>query len=994
MVPPTRWQELFEVNPDGYPTEWQGLPTKARRIILRRAVTLRGDLNTPSEYLPGTEADHEDLRDVLLGNEDPLNPNHLAHEELLHFLRKGEYPEPVLSVNFPVVPPRGRPYVASWNIARARTCRNQGRVSYSLHGTNPFNANAICRPLKDEPLRSAFRAAIAASQRGVSSESMPDLLVGLSLHQTSGTDGRQLLSFMHGPSGSLALALGLLAIYRGEQHSLPFDRTLFTGDVRPAGQIAAVGQAEQKLQTLDDGFTSLIGSFEVQINHPSYTPVDFLEDAYQCAKADALVPSRHRKVVQGFMDVERNRHRFIEVPNFKGHASEIEIEQIYVDVPLFPRGNEEAQLQDAATYQEKVEAEQNKRRQLGMSGVPIPAMTIKDVIGSEKNAVILGHPGTGKSTLQAWISLQAIKGCKQELGLDSIGNEAPSVKLVPPRIPIVIRCRDLAGSGLFKDGLFMSDGKSPLEALLHFGLLSGGYYIADQVKPVTDQLAAIGQSKRLLLLIDGLDEVGPNREDFSRILKVLAGQETVRIIVTSRVSGFDRVRRYFEQFDQYHVGELKPDHRVSFVDKWQALFPSASTAQVGNRTLSLRDAVTNYSQTASLATNILLLTLICAEFGSGEALPSSRPELYDRFVQRAVQNNQVGRNRLDYDEVREALMILANHIRYRVRIDGGTDSYMISRGDAVKALAQSSTWGDAAATRKWLQNLMGGTGLLCERGDFLDPRTAESDQLIQFWHASFQEYFAGTAIRQGYASQEFQRLDQYLQTMELDWRTFTYNGTETRERIFSGASAEYLRHFIEGLPARSSGHPSPEIKDLSIDEALMGIRFYFDREPFAVAAFALDCISKATAKVNDTTLRQFVNLAIDHFQDTDFYNNDARTVMDEVFPAVAKAHDYGPKVVGFLLDRIENWVGDGLAVPCRALMTLGRASGDQDDLELISSKVGAALENRKPREMIYWSSQFANAMFTCHVNNEASNLDADVLREIASAAFKMLEVDL
>jgi predicted NACHT family NTPase len=200
--------------------------------------------------------------------------------------------------------------------------------------------------------------------------------------------------------------------------------------------------------------------------------------------------------------------------------------------------------------------------------------------------MILGRPGAGKTTFLKHLAM-----------LCSVGERFAE------RVPVFVTLKEFADT-INQPGLVNSIAASFAP---QFGL---------------EDCRRLLESGRGLLLLDGLDEV--QEKDHDRVLKEIRdfarryGQNI--IIITCRIAAREYI---FEQFTDVEVADFNPQQIEDFVTKW---------FQLKNRqqaTLFLERLKTS-EPVQELATNPLLLTLLCLEFEEASDFPASRAELYQR----------------------------------------------------------------------------------------------------------------------------------------------------------------------------------------------------------------------------------------------------------------------------------------------------------------------------------------------------------------------------
>ncbi|HEY9794514.1 MAG TPA: NACHT domain-containing NTPase [Leptolyngbyaceae cyanobacterium] len=203
--------------------------------------------------------------------------------------------------------------------------------------------------------------------------------------------------------------------------------------------------------------------------------------------------------------------------------------------------------------------------------------------------MVLGKPGSGKTTFLKYLAIQC-----------SFGNFLGNL------VPIFITLRDFA------------EAKNQLSCLAFIvGLLSNSDLTENQITELIKQGKA-------LILFDGLDEI--REEDTNQAIKQIREfsdqYHTNRFVITCRIAA----REYtFEKFTEVEVADFNNKQIKTFTEKWFQL-KDLDLAKRFMQQLQSNPPI------EELATNPLLLTLLCLEFEDSGDFPTDRAELYKRGI--------------------------------------------------------------------------------------------------------------------------------------------------------------------------------------------------------------------------------------------------------------------------------------------------------------------------------------------------------------------------
>jgi internalin A len=399
--------------------------------------------------------------------------------------------------------------------------------------------------------------------------------------------------------------------------------------------------------------------------------------------------------------------------------------------------------------------------ELDLDHWPADVQPVLETVASASRLVLLGDPGTGKSTLVNWITFQLARKpdnpWKQKLG-----------RLLP--VPFILR---EGASG--KDGGW--EGVYTLSVALQ---------LPQRVPAEVAQAMETGQA---FLLLDGVDEIGDVQVRLDlrdAVLEAMAKYPKCRWLLTSRCVGYEEV-----PFDHVVVdGPMSSGDSVMRGDDLTAAAPCSSTLPIAElrylapfddrridqfadnwflrrvvpRERALRasqelvTAVRSSPATSPLARIPQLLTMIALIYRVRATLPNGRWLLYEQIAETYLKSLDAYRRLkvLDYplDQKKRWLARVAFEMQLRrqsAEDEAGlvktVQSDCLPTGDEVRAwiadaMNRSGFAGDPQTAGELVDYVSRRSGLLVPRG--VDRSGQER---YAFAHLSFQEYFAACFLR-------------------------------------------------------------------------------------------------------------------------------------------------------------------------------------------------------------------------------------------------------
>ncbi|HEX8920193.1 MAG TPA: DUF4062 domain-containing protein, partial [Pyrinomonadaceae bacterium] len=260
-----------------------------------------------------------------------------------------------------------------------------------------------------------------------------------------------------------------------------------------------------------------------------------------------------------------------------------------------------------------------------------PSQAVLDAITDSRHqhAIILGDPGSGKSTLSRYVLLSLITDA---------GDERLR-RAFEAHLPLLIELRSYMG--------LCAEGKCDtfLEFLDYMGETEGWHLNRDALH---HHLKADG---RAIVIFDGLDEIfePEAREKVARRIAGFASDyPKVRIIVTSRIIGYRRKILEDAGFTHFTLQDLNEQQVATFVDQWYSLALSDRPDEARERRERILHSFRESASIRQLAGNPMLLTIM-AIIGKHQELPRERWKLYDHAASVLIQHWDINKHLRERD---------------------------------------------------------------------------------------------------------------------------------------------------------------------------------------------------------------------------------------------------------------------------------------------------------------------------------------------------------
>jgi len=484
--------------------------------------------------------------------------------------------------------------------------------------------------------------------------------------------------------------------------------------------------------------------------------------------------------------------------------------------------------------------------------------------------ILLGDPGSGKSTLARYLLLSVLA--------ESAENAEVFKTSFAGHLPLLVELRNYMGE------VASQHCAGFLEYFHYLGKTQG--YTLNHLE-LKEQL----KTRPSLIIFDGLDEIfDPVKRE--KITEEIIGfaleyQDKARVLVTSRIIGYQGKALQAADFCEYTLLDFEPAQIKTFAEGWFNLVFRDKPEEAVSRYKRIETALQNSPAIRQLAGNPLLLTMI-AIIAKHQELPRERAKLYEHATRVLchhwdVTGHKIKETPADFMWEDDKLELLRK-IAWRMQAgEKGLKGNFILSDDLHDEIAKylENRWGLSKVEIGKISHTM--IAQLRERNFILCLYGA---QLYGFVHRTFLEYFCAAEIVYRFEKQQTLSIEELKTDIFLaHFRDETWH--EVLRLICGMIEPRFTGELVEFLVS----HAEIEIKDDFVEK--------LESNPLKELVFAQTCLNEANKPVEST-----VKLLYSKLQD--FAGHEDWSVRKAAVESLAEHYQDRPEIYSLLQQVVQD----------------------------------------------------------------------------------------
>lgn len=396
-----------------------------------------------------------------------------------------------------------------------------------------------------------------------------------------------------------------------------------------------------------------------------------------------------------------------------------------------------------------------------------------ELLSTVYRAVVLGNPGSGKSTFA------------QKLCHDLSARYSSRLFAGRQLTPILVILRDYGAEKREND----------LSILQFIEKKASSDY---QVEAPHDAFKYLLLNGRTIVIFDGLDELldTSRRQEVSRAVESFCTlYPSVPVLVTSRVVGYEQAPLDGRKFETFRLSDFDEEQVREYATKW---FAANTDLNLEQQRRQAETFLVDSQIVPDLRANPLMLGLMCNIYRGENYIPRNRPDVYKKCAEMLFERWDRSRGihySLPFDaHVRPAMTYLAHWIYSDEALQGGvTEDQLIEKATDYLHPEQFEDRETASlAARQFVEFCRGRAWVFTDIGT-----TPRGERLYQFTHRTFLEYFTANYLTRTHYTPD--RLIAVLlpRIRQREWNTVAQLAFQIQSETAAGADDELIATLIE-----------------------------------------------------------------------------------------------------------------------------------------------------------------------------------------------------
>lgn len=400
--------------------------------------------------------------------------------------------------------------------------------------------------------------------------------------------------------------------------------------------------------------------------------------------------------------------------------------------------SESAELPQLFVAQDVIRFERDFER-YSTGNVEAHRLPVMDLVADENQpwVLLLGDPGSGKSSLLRWIVLLLCQ------------DATPNHELLNDMVPVLIDMPLLEKFWLKSQSCSFYDYLNAHHSERSFGLDA-------------TSLRCLASEKRLLWMFDGLDEISnPHiRQNFLEMIGGLVETEPGRGILTSRIDSAATSLRILNEFniEPYKLLDFSDEKIFRFVDQWMQTRTRDMSFRGGISHAALSKALKDHSDFRHLCRNPLLLTLAVVAWCRGTK-PRTRHELYQEAIELLAHTWEKGkRGSSDGALTLNRKKVLLRRLAWHLQGERSGSVQLAADKSTLLSLVREEFREEFRHSPERVDEVVNDLIETLSIGRLVLARSS-SDQQYSFMHRTFQEYLAAEYMNYEVTRQQWTHQD-------------------------------------------------------------------------------------------------------------------------------------------------------------------------------------------------------------------------------------------